>query len=257
MTDYYSVLGVTEFADEDVIAAAYRALAKKYHPDTGTHRGTASAQKFQEIQEAFEVLGNQRTRAEYDEQRKTADQDHSTSEHINESKGGSADHQSEKSAPDMAPNKVSPRTPLYTSIAALLVATIALSISAYLLFPSDQKTAAQVPSAETAPAPSVTADTGQANGYIITTDDPQIENEQSVADGINEKVGQGHSLQPKDYSGLEKGKKQVYSRIVGEQELDAEYDAPRDALPLTLQREGKGSLIEMQPVSEVDVEVPE
>jgi DnaJ-class molecular chaperone len=50
MIDYYAVLGVTEIADEDVIAAAYRALAKKYHPDTGSHRGTASAEKFQEIQ---------------------------------------------------------------------------------------------------------------------------------------------------------------------------------------------------------------
>lgn len=252
MTDYYSVLGVTEFADEDVIAAAYRALAKKYHPDTGSHRGTASAERFHQIQEAFEVLGNQKTRAEYDAQRKTADQDPSASENISEPKGGSADHHPEKSAPDMAPNRASARTAVSTSIAALLVATIALSISAYLLFPSDQKTAVQAPSAEVALEPSLTADTGQANGYIITSDNPQIEYEQSVADDINEKVGQGHSLQPKDYSGLEKGKKQVYSRIVGEQELDAEYDSPRDDLPLTLQREGKGSLIEMQPVSQVD-----
>jgi len=76
--------------------------------------------------------------------------------------------------------------------------------------------------------------------------------EQSVADEINDKVDQGRLLPPKDYSGLQKGKKQVYSRIVGDQELDAEYDFLPVDLPLTLQREGKGSLIEVQPVSQAD-----
>ena len=266
MTDYYAVLGVTEIADEDVIAAAYRALAKKYHPDTGSHRGTASAEKFQEIQEAFEVLGNQSSRTEYDEQRKTADQDPSTSEHISEPKGGSADHHPEKSAPDMAPNRVSARKALPTSIAALLVATVALAISAYSLFPSGQMSTAQLPSEETAPAPTITNEYEQEVGDTVTNasnsstfqkDEKQIDSpmvgEQSVANEINDKVEQGRSLPPKDYSSFQKGKKQVYARIVGEQEIDSEYDLSPITLPQMLQEQGKGTMpTAAQPALQVD-----
>lgn len=70
--DHYDILGISPSADDEVIAAAYRALAKKYHPDTGTHGGTASTERFREIQDAYQVLGNARARADYDKERHEA-----------------------------------------------------------------------------------------------------------------------------------------------------------------------------------------
>ena len=64
--DYYAALGIDPTADQEVIAAAYRALAKKYHPDTGATTGTASPERFAEIQQAYEVLGSAEGRRRYD-----------------------------------------------------------------------------------------------------------------------------------------------------------------------------------------------
>ena len=64
--DHYTALGVDPTADQDVIAAAFRALAKKYHPDSGTAAGTASPERFAEVQEAYDVLGNPERRVQYD-----------------------------------------------------------------------------------------------------------------------------------------------------------------------------------------------
>jgi len=65
--DHYAALGIDPTADQEVIAAAYRALAKKYHPDTGATTGTASPQRFAEIQQAYEVLGSPEGRHRYDQ----------------------------------------------------------------------------------------------------------------------------------------------------------------------------------------------
>lgn len=64
--DHYAALGIDPTADQEVIGAAYRALAKKYHPDTGATKGTASAERFAEIQQAYEVLGSPESRKQYD-----------------------------------------------------------------------------------------------------------------------------------------------------------------------------------------------
>jgi hypothetical protein len=64
--DHYAALGIDPTADQEVIAAAYRALAKKYHPDTGATTGTASPERFAEIQQAYEVLGSAEGRRQYD-----------------------------------------------------------------------------------------------------------------------------------------------------------------------------------------------
>ena len=64
--DHYAALGIDPTADQEVIAAAYRALAKKYHPDTGATTGTASPERFAEIQQAYEVLGSAEGRSRYD-----------------------------------------------------------------------------------------------------------------------------------------------------------------------------------------------
>lgn len=64
--DYYKVLGVEKSASEDEIKKVYRKLAKKYHPDTNAG-SKASEEKFKEVSEAYEVLGDKEKRAKYDE----------------------------------------------------------------------------------------------------------------------------------------------------------------------------------------------
>jgi len=63
--DYYSILGVEKNASDDDIKSAYRKLAKKYHPDLNKDNPQA-AEKFKEINEAYEVLGDQQKRSNYD-----------------------------------------------------------------------------------------------------------------------------------------------------------------------------------------------
>lgn len=64
--DYYSTLGLTKEASADDIKKAYRKLARKYHPDLNPNDQTAH-KKFQEINEANEVLSDPEKRKKYDE----------------------------------------------------------------------------------------------------------------------------------------------------------------------------------------------
>ena len=63
--DYYKTLGVARDASADDIQAAYRKLARKYHPDLNPDDKTAK-QKFQEVQAAFDVLNDASKRELYD-----------------------------------------------------------------------------------------------------------------------------------------------------------------------------------------------
>ena len=63
--DYYKILGITKTATEKEIKAAYRKLARKYHPDLNPENKTAEL-KFKEINEANEVLSNPENRKKYD-----------------------------------------------------------------------------------------------------------------------------------------------------------------------------------------------
>src|SRR5260221_4769929 len=63
--DYYSSLGVAKTASQKEIKAAYRKLARKYHPDVN-QGDNASEARFKEINEANEVLGDPDKRKKYD-----------------------------------------------------------------------------------------------------------------------------------------------------------------------------------------------
>ena len=64
--DYYKILGVDKKASDDDIKKAYRKLARKYHPDLNPNDKEAN-KKFQQINEANEVLGDPEKRKKYDQ----------------------------------------------------------------------------------------------------------------------------------------------------------------------------------------------
>ncbi|MGN0347569.1 MAG: molecular chaperone DnaJ [Lachnospiraceae bacterium] len=64
--DYYEVLGVDKNADDATIKKAYRALAKKYHPDMNPG-DEAAAEKFKEASEAYAVLSDPEKKQKYDQ----------------------------------------------------------------------------------------------------------------------------------------------------------------------------------------------
>src|SRR5919205_4185112 len=64
--DYYQILGVDKKATEEDIKKAYRKLARKYHPDLNPNDKEAH-KKFQQINEANEVLSDPEKRKKYDQ----------------------------------------------------------------------------------------------------------------------------------------------------------------------------------------------
>ena len=62
--DLYEVLGIKKGASKDEIKSAYRKLAKKYHPD---NHETGNAEKFKEVQEAYDILYDDQKRSAYDQ----------------------------------------------------------------------------------------------------------------------------------------------------------------------------------------------
>ena len=66
--DFYAVLGVSASATQDEIKKQYRKLAARYHPDKNPNDAKA-ADRFKEISEAYQVLGDAERRKQYDQMR--------------------------------------------------------------------------------------------------------------------------------------------------------------------------------------------
>ena len=66
--DYYKVLGVDKKADANTIKKKYRSLARELHPDK-TKGDKKLEDRFKEVSEAYEILGDEKKRAEYDQAR--------------------------------------------------------------------------------------------------------------------------------------------------------------------------------------------
>ncbi len=64
--DYYAILGIDKNASADEIKSAYRKMAKKYHPDLNKDNPEA-ADKFKEVNEAYEVLSDPQKKSNYDQ----------------------------------------------------------------------------------------------------------------------------------------------------------------------------------------------
>jgi DnaJ-class molecular chaperone len=63
--DLYQLLGLTKEASEDDIQRAHRKLVRDYHPDTNP-KDPRAEERFKEIQQAYEVLSDDKKRREYD-----------------------------------------------------------------------------------------------------------------------------------------------------------------------------------------------
>jgi len=64
--DYYTILGVSRNASSDEIKKSFRRLAMLYHPDRNPDNSVEAGERFKDINEAYEVLGNNEQRQHYD-----------------------------------------------------------------------------------------------------------------------------------------------------------------------------------------------
>ena len=66
MKDYYQILEINKNSDKNTIKNAYKKLALKYHPDKNMQNKEESEKKFKEISEAYEILGDDEKKKNYD-----------------------------------------------------------------------------------------------------------------------------------------------------------------------------------------------
>ena len=66
LKDYYQILGVSQDASAGEIKKTFRQLAMRCHPDRNPENAEEAAEKFKEVNEAYEVLGDGKRRWQYD-----------------------------------------------------------------------------------------------------------------------------------------------------------------------------------------------
>ncbi len=64
--DYYKTLEVDSYASEEEIKKSFRRMALRYHPDKNPSNSVQAGEKFKEINEAYEILGDKYKRQQYD-----------------------------------------------------------------------------------------------------------------------------------------------------------------------------------------------
>jgi len=64
--DYYQVLGIDRDASQEEVKKAFRRLAMRYHPDRNPQATRQAEERFKQINEAYEVLGHEQKRRQYD-----------------------------------------------------------------------------------------------------------------------------------------------------------------------------------------------
>jgi hypothetical protein len=131
LTDLYRVLQVDPSADAEVVEAAYRRLARKFHPDVSA-RADAEA-RIRELNSAYEVLGDAGRRAAYDARR--ARRARTPVRIVEPARGPVAADRSQPAA--AAPRRVEPpmlRRPVLAATAAGLAASVAVAALSAELF---------------------------------------------------------------------------------------------------------------------------
>jgi DnaJ-class molecular chaperone len=78
LKDYYHILNVSRDASAEAIKKAFRQLALRYHPDHNPDNVKEAEKKFKEINEAYEVLGDERKRWQYDQMLSLSGKPHET-----------------------------------------------------------------------------------------------------------------------------------------------------------------------------------
>lgn len=144
MKDYYKILQVSPDAAPEVIQMAYKALAKKYHPDLNPDRPDEAQEKMKELNEAFETLSDPEKRAKYNSSYHSAKQE--TPPPHEQQKNNPSTSTSEEPKPHTAPMESEPHkkeTPpeskddssdVGTSIMFLLVDIFCLAIAGLVIF---------------------------------------------------------------------------------------------------------------------------
>ena len=144
MKDYYKILQVSPDAAPEVIQMAYKALAKKYHPDLNPDHPDEAQEKMKELNEAFETLSDPEKRAKYNSSYHSAKQE--TPPPREQQKESASASASEESKPHTSPAEPEPHkeekkpeakdssSDAGTSVMFLLVDILCLAIAGLVIF---------------------------------------------------------------------------------------------------------------------------
>ncbi len=114
MKDYYKILQVSPDAAPEVIQMAYKALAKKYHPDLNPDNAEQTQEQMKELNEAFEILSDSEKRARYDAAQKSTK---STASAASQPKTDTSSQQPHETQPPQQPSPEKENTPPSTKSA--------------------------------------------------------------------------------------------------------------------------------------------